>query len=168
MTYRGHSVVSTLIRCHWSPLSTTGQRYLYTGSADGKFHIYSLDGRIVETIDRSKTHPLLNRKTGEYNDPSDWNLRAKPNKSRKGGYGGYGGGVTVREVWKVVLRYINGVAREGRDWRILSRGGELKLLLKRTESVVSISGVSQLLSINFYCVHIAFSLSLVSVCRISL
>ena len=98
MTYRGHSVVSTLIRCHWSPLSTTGQRYLYTGSADGKIHIYSLDGRIVETIDRSKTHPLLNRKTGEYNDPSDWNLRAKPNKSRKGGYGGYGGGVTVRDV----------------------------------------------------------------------
>lgn len=41
----------------------------------------------------------MNRKTGEYNDPSDWNLRSKSNKSKRGGgYGGYGGGVTVRDV----------------------------------------------------------------------
>jgi WD repeat-containing protein 23 len=35
MTYRGHSVLQTLIRCHFSPAHTTGQRYIYTGCATG-------------------------------------------------------------------------------------------------------------------------------------
>lgn len=35
MTYRGHSVLHTLIRCHFSPEFTTGQRYVYTGCALG-------------------------------------------------------------------------------------------------------------------------------------
>ncbi|PKY50398.1 WD40 repeat-like protein [Rhizophagus irregularis] len=51
MTYRGHSVLKTLIRCHFSPLSTTGQRYLYTGSEDGRVRIFSLDGRIIQSLD---------------------------------------------------------------------------------------------------------------------
>jgi WD repeat-containing protein 23 len=73
MTYRGHSVLRTLIRCHFSPAETTGAQYLYSGSADGRVHvnfilyilfllfnpsvsqIWSLDGRIVEILDRSKT-----------------------------------------------------------------------------------------------------------------
>ncbi|CAG8690130.1 8053_t:CDS:10, partial [Funneliformis caledonium] len=50
MTYRGHSVLKTLIRCHFSPSSTTGQRFLYTGSEDGRVRIFSLDGRIVQTL----------------------------------------------------------------------------------------------------------------------
>ncbi|GAA5953327.1 hypothetical protein JCM3765_005005 [Sporobolomyces pararoseus] len=100
MTYRGHSVVSTLIRCHWSPIVTTGQRYLYTGSADGKIHIYALDGTTKQVIDRSQTHPLLNRKTGEYNDPNDWKLRSKSKRSSNSTASrrGYRGGVTVRDV----------------------------------------------------------------------
>lgn len=36
MTYRGHSVLQTLIRCHFSPSSITGQRYIYTGCAAGR------------------------------------------------------------------------------------------------------------------------------------
>lgn len=36
MTYRGHSVLQTLCRCHFSPLETTGQRYIYTGCAAGR------------------------------------------------------------------------------------------------------------------------------------
>jgi len=51
MTYYGHSVLKTLIRCHFSPPSTTGQRYLYTGSEDGCVRIFSLDGHIVQTLD---------------------------------------------------------------------------------------------------------------------
>lgn len=98
MTYRGHSVVSTLIRCHWSPVSTTGQRYLYTGSADGKIHIYSLDGTTVSVLDRADAHPLVDRKTGEYNDPTEWRLRRNPRRSRGGGRRSAGGGVTVRDV----------------------------------------------------------------------
>lgn len=45
MTYRGHSVLRTLIRCHFSPRESTGQGYIYSGSADGLIHIWSLDGR---------------------------------------------------------------------------------------------------------------------------
>ena len=36
MTYRGHSVLQTLIRCHFSPAFSTGQRYIYTGCAAGR------------------------------------------------------------------------------------------------------------------------------------
>lgn len=39
MTYRGHSVLRTLIRCHFSPAETTGARYIYSGSADGRIHV---------------------------------------------------------------------------------------------------------------------------------
>ncbi|KAG5716341.1 LEC14B protein [Termitomyces sp. T112] len=55
MTYYGHSVMRTLIRCHFSPTETTGAQYLYSGSADGRIHIWSLDGRVVQVLDRSKT-----------------------------------------------------------------------------------------------------------------
>lgn len=36
MTYRGHRVKKTLIRAKFSPLETTGQRYIYTGCATGR------------------------------------------------------------------------------------------------------------------------------------
>jgi len=41
-TFKGHEVLSTLIRCQFSPIETTGQRYVYTGSSNGKVHIYDL------------------------------------------------------------------------------------------------------------------------------
>lgn len=41
-TFKGHGVLSTLTRCQFSPIETTGQRYVYTGSSDGKIHIYDL------------------------------------------------------------------------------------------------------------------------------
>lgn len=51
MTYRGHSVLQTLIRCHFSPAATTGQRYIYTGCATGKVIIYDvLTGGIASTL----------------------------------------------------------------------------------------------------------------------
>lgn len=39
MRYRGHAVLRTLIRCNFSPVETTSQRYLYSGSSDGKIHV---------------------------------------------------------------------------------------------------------------------------------
>ncbi|KAJ3509695.1 hypothetical protein NLJ89_g5084 [Agrocybe chaxingu] len=57
MTYRGHAVLRTLIRCHFSPAETTGSQYIYSGSADGRIHIWSLDGRVVQVLDRSRTLP---------------------------------------------------------------------------------------------------------------
>ncbi|KAJ7157164.1 WD40 repeat-like protein [Mycena filopes] len=58
MTYHGHAVLRTLIRCHFSPAESTGGQYIYSGSADGKIHIWSLDGRVVQVLDRSKTLPM--------------------------------------------------------------------------------------------------------------
>ena len=39
MSYRGHTVLRTLIRCHFSPAETTGSQYIYSGSADGVVHV---------------------------------------------------------------------------------------------------------------------------------
>ncbi|KAL0570845.1 hypothetical protein V5O48_011117 [Marasmius crinis-equi] len=64
MTYRGHSVMMTLIRCHFSPAETTGAQYLYSGSADGRIHIWSLDGTVVQVLDRRKTLPMAVDYTG--------------------------------------------------------------------------------------------------------
>ncbi|KAF9576494.1 hypothetical protein EC968_007972 [Mortierella alpina] len=50
----GHKVLRTLIRCHFSPVHSTGQRYLYTGSADGMVHIYRLDGTLVRKLDTAE------------------------------------------------------------------------------------------------------------------
>lgn len=50
MTYRGHSVLQTLIRCHFSPEATTGQRYIYTGCAQGRVVVYDLLTGKIKTI----------------------------------------------------------------------------------------------------------------------
>lgn len=36
MTYRGHRVNKSLIRARFSPIATTGQRYIYTGCGTGR------------------------------------------------------------------------------------------------------------------------------------
>ncbi|PIN26081.1 WD40 repeat-containing protein [Handroanthus impetiginosus] len=41
-TYKGHSVLRTLIRCYFSPDYSTGQKYIYTGSHDSCIYIYDL------------------------------------------------------------------------------------------------------------------------------
>lgn len=47
-TLRGHRVLHTLIRAYWSPAGTTGQRYVYAGSADGIVRIWDvLTGQIA-------------------------------------------------------------------------------------------------------------------------
>ncbi|XP_029172849.1 DDB1- and CUL4-associated factor 11-like isoform X2 [Nylanderia fulva] len=51
MTYYGHSIRKTLIRCHFSPKITTGQRYIYTGDSRGRLIIYDLlTGKIVHNV----------------------------------------------------------------------------------------------------------------------
>ncbi|CAK7332909.1 unnamed protein product [Dovyalis caffra] len=61
-TYRGHSILRTLIRCYFSPdyrLDVgqridpgTGQKYIYTGSSDCSVYIYDLvSGAVVATLD---------------------------------------------------------------------------------------------------------------------
>ncbi|KDO31343.1 hypothetical protein SPRG_03960 [Saprolegnia parasitica CBS 223.65] len=56
MTYRGHMVQQTLIRCYFSPLHSTAQRFIYSGSADGDVYIYDvLTGAIVEQLERDQS-----------------------------------------------------------------------------------------------------------------
>lgn len=55
VTFRGHKVLRTLIRCHFSPPSSTDSRYVYTGSHDGKVYIYNMDATIAGIIDVQKT-----------------------------------------------------------------------------------------------------------------
>lgn len=51
MTYTGHTVLQTLIRCHFSPQFSTGQKYIYTGCAAGRVVIYDLlTGKIVSAL----------------------------------------------------------------------------------------------------------------------
>ncbi|CAI5959549.1 unnamed protein product [Closterium sp. NIES-64] len=42
MTYRNHHVLQTLIRCYFSPLHSTAQRFVYSGSHDGAVYIFDL------------------------------------------------------------------------------------------------------------------------------
>ncbi|KAJ5048136.1 LEC14B protein [Penicillium chrysogenum] len=51
VTYRGHRVLKTLIRCHFSPPGSTNSRYVYSGSEDGKVYVYNLDATLAGTID---------------------------------------------------------------------------------------------------------------------
>jgi len=44
-SYRGHAVLQTLIRAYFSPAATTGQRYIYSGSADGSVYIWGARSR---------------------------------------------------------------------------------------------------------------------------
>ncbi|XAR57148.1 hypothetical protein NMG60_11025186 [Bertholletia excelsa] len=51
-TYKGHSVLRTLIRCYFSPAYSTGQKYIYTGSNDCCVYIYDLvSGAQVAKLD---------------------------------------------------------------------------------------------------------------------
>ena len=51
VTFRGHRVLKTLIRCHFSPPGSTNSRYVYSGSEDGRVYIYNLDGTLAGKID---------------------------------------------------------------------------------------------------------------------
>ncbi|KAI1815421.1 WD40-repeat-containing domain protein [Poronia punctata] len=51
VTFRGHTVLRTLIRCHFSPPNSTNSRYVYSGSHDGKVYIWNMDATLAGTID---------------------------------------------------------------------------------------------------------------------
>lgn len=51
-TYKGHSVLRTLIRCYFSPAHSTGQKFIYTGSSDSSVYIYDVvSGAQVAKLD---------------------------------------------------------------------------------------------------------------------
>lgn len=51
VTFRGHSVLKTLIRCHFSPPGSSNSRYVYSGSEDGKVWVYNMDATVAGTVD---------------------------------------------------------------------------------------------------------------------
>ncbi|KAK3996518.1 WD40-repeat-containing domain protein [Cladorrhinum sp. PSN332] len=51
VTFRGHKVQRTLIRCHFSPPGSTDSRYVYSGSHDGNIYVWNLDATIAAKID---------------------------------------------------------------------------------------------------------------------
>jgi WD repeat-containing protein 23 len=54
VTFQGHRVLKTLIRCHFSPPGSTNSRYVYSGSEDGKVYVYNMDATLAGTIDVGK------------------------------------------------------------------------------------------------------------------
>jgi len=115
MTYRGHAVLQTLIRCHFSPAETTGGRYIYSGSADGRIHIWSLDGRVVQVLDRSKTLPMsFDPSASEVERPSipsrvvcvrdvSWHTK-EPVLMSVAWSNGHIGSIVARHEWKGLLK----------------------------------------------------------------
>jgi len=51
VTFRGHSVLRTLIRCHFSPPGSSNSRYVYSGSSDGKVFVWNMDATLAGKID---------------------------------------------------------------------------------------------------------------------
>lgn len=77
VTFRGHRVLKTLIRCHFSPPGSTDSRFVYSGSEDGNVYIYNLDATVASKIDVAQaTHqsrprdPDICINAYEYNDRS--------------------------------------------------------------------------------------------------
>jgi len=115
MAYRGHAVLQTLIRCHFSPAETTGGQYIYSGSADGRIHIWSLDGRVVQVLDRSKTLPMsFDPSNSEVERPRissrivsvrdvSWHTK-EPVLMSVAWSNGQGGSVVARHEWKGLLK----------------------------------------------------------------
>lgn len=57
VTFRGHQVLQTLIRCHFSPPGSSNGRYVYSGSADGSVYIYNLDATLAAKVDVCRGAP---------------------------------------------------------------------------------------------------------------
>ncbi|WWC57559.1 uncharacterized protein I303_100091 [Kwoniella dejecticola CBS 10117] len=138
MTFRGHSVLRTLIRCHFSPRESTGQSYIYSGSADGLIHIWSLDGRV---LNRAESLPL--KQNANYSDPSmadptlpnnSGRYQASINQGNR--YASHGIGFTVRDVawhgyeptlmstcWETNGHYRSGGNVAKHEWKGLGKNG---------------------------------------------
>ncbi|KAJ9155652.1 WD repeat domain-containing protein [Pleurostoma richardsiae] len=72
VTFRGHRVQRTLIRCHFSPPGSTNSRYVYSGSHDGKIYVWNMDATIAGTIDVRKatanTRPSYGSRSRAHHD----------------------------------------------------------------------------------------------------
>lgn len=64
LTFYGHEVLHTLIRCEFSSYEQNGARYIVSGSSDGVIHIFDiLTGKVAMKIDSAKELSLKGIKT---------------------------------------------------------------------------------------------------------
>ena len=73
MTYKGHMVTNTLIRCRFSPVETTGQRYIYTGCGYGRViskYMNELSMFLINTINQDE-YPKLKKLGSTVTDPTE-------------------------------------------------------------------------------------------------
>ncbi|GAW21346.1 hypothetical protein ANO14919_108650 [Xylariales sp. No.14919] len=79
VTFRGHRVLRTLIRCHFSPPNSTNSRYVYSGSHDGKVYVWNMDATpaavidVKETTSKKKSLPRVYRQYRRGHDLTGWN-----------------------------------------------------------------------------------------------
>lgn len=93
MTYTGHSILKTLIRCGFSPAATTDQQYVYSGSDCGKVWIWNLDGTVNRTLDLDKAVKVRQS--------------TQPSRRRFLGFGGGGDRPCIRDAsWHPSLPYM--------------------------------------------------------------
>jgi len=77
-TFRGHKVLKTLIRCHFSPPGSTNSRYVYSGSEDGGVYIYNMDATLAGKIDVAQaSHQSRPRHPDLYTTSYDMNNRGR-------------------------------------------------------------------------------------------
>lgn len=80
VTFRGHRVLKTLIRCHFSPSTSSDQRYVYSGSEDGSVYVYNMDATLAKKINVEKATYESRPRDGQYKymsyysneDPAKW------------------------------------------------------------------------------------------------
>ncbi|KAI0119771.1 WD40 repeat-like protein [Daldinia grandis] len=102
VTFRGHEVLRTLIRCHFSPPGSTDSRYVYTGSHDGKVYIYNMDATIAGIIDVQKSTQALPQAGAE--------------RRSLGGYRSQGWSTVVRDAsWHPTAPFIAASSLNGWD-----------------------------------------------------
>lgn len=93
MTYTGHHILKTLIRCGFSPVATTNQQYIYSGSDCGKVWIWNLDGTVNRTLDLSKAARVTHSQ--------------QPSRRRFLGFGSNGNRACIRDAaWHPRLPYM--------------------------------------------------------------
>lgn len=74
VTFRGHKVQRTLIRCHFSPPNSTDSHYVYSGSYDGHVYVWNLDATLAAKIDvRSATKAPLRPRPERRHRLHAWN-----------------------------------------------------------------------------------------------
>lgn len=93
MTYTGHAILKTLIRCGFSPAATTDQQYIYSGSDCGKVWIWNLDGTVNRTLDLGRAAKVTHS--------------TQPSRRRFLGFGGGSDRACIRDAsWHPTLPYL--------------------------------------------------------------